>query len=177
MAEAALQGRGVLLDLHRVYGDDDVVVDYEMFAKVMRDQRVEVEPGDMLCLHTGFAQKLLDWKKTPDPHGVHHICSKLDGGDPAMQEWIARSGIAALIADNHAVEVIPARWREATGDMVPIHILCLFKLGIPLGEMWYLTELANWLREQNRHRFFLTAPPLHMLPGAVGSPLTPVATV
>jgi hypothetical protein len=42
--------------------------------------------------------------------------------------------------------------------------------------LWYLTELATWLRSNNRSRFLLTAPPLR-LPGAVGSPATPVATV
>ena len=35
---------------------------------------------------------------------------------------------------------------------------------------------ADWLRAHNRSRFLLTAPPLR-LPGAVGSPDTPVATV
>ena len=59
---------------------------------------------------------------------------------------------------------------------LPIHNLCLFKLGIPLGELWYLHKLASWLREHNRSRFLLTAPPLR-LPGAVASPLTPIATV
>ncbi|MCX7380718.1 MAG: cyclase family protein [Alphaproteobacteria bacterium] len=44
------------------------------------------------------------------------------------------------------------------------------------GEMWYFTELADWLRGEGRNRFLLTAPPLR-LPGAVGSPATPVATV
>jgi hypothetical protein len=39
-----------------------------------------------------------------------------------------------------------------------------------------LSPLAQWLREHRRFRFLLTAPPLR-LPGAVGSPLTPVATV
>jgi hypothetical protein len=59
---------------------------------------------------------------------------------------------------------------------MPLHEHCLFKNGIHLGEMWYLTELARWLRSRSRSRFLLTAPPLR-LPGAVGSPATPVATV
>jgi hypothetical protein len=42
--------------------------------------------------------------------------------------------------------------------------------------MWYLTELARWLHEHGRHAFLLTAPPLN-LPGAVGSPANPIATV
>ena len=37
-------------------------------------------------------------------------------------------------------------------------------------------QLADWLRARGRYRFLLTAPPLR-LPGAVGSPATPVATV
>ena len=42
--------------------------------------------------------------------------------------------------------------------------------------MFYLTELADWLRANHRNRFLFTGPPLR-LPGAVGSPATPVATV
>jgi hypothetical protein len=42
--------------------------------------------------------------------------------------------------------------------------------------MFYLSELARWLREHGRNRFLLTAPPLR-LPGAVGSPPAAVATV
>jgi hypothetical protein len=57
-----------------------------------------------------------------------------------------------------------------------LHEHCLFKLGVPLGELWWLGDLARWLREHGRSRFLLTAPPLR-LPGAVGSPVTPVATV
>ncbi|MFN9388399.1 MAG: cyclase family protein, partial [Betaproteobacteria bacterium] len=53
---------------------------------------------------------------------------------------------------------------------------CLFRLGVPLGELWWLKDLATWLRAHRRTRFLLTAPPLR-LPGAVGSPVTPVATV
>jgi len=60
--------------------------------------------------------------------------------------------------------------------MLPLHHHCLFKTGVNLGEIWRLSELADWLRSNNRSRFLLTAPPLR-LPGAVGSPATPVATV
>ena len=43
-------------------------------------------------------------------------------------------------------------------------------------ERTYFAELAQWLRTHQRSSFLLTAPPLR-LPGAVGSPATPVATV
>jgi len=47
---------------------------------------------------------------------------------------------------------------------------------VPLGEIFWLKDLAEWLRAHGRNRCFLTAPPLR-LPGAVGSPATPIATV
>jgi hypothetical protein len=47
---------------------------------------------------------------------------------------------------------------------------------VHLGELWHLSELADWLHAHGRTRFLLTAPPLR-LPRAVGSPVTPVATV
>ena len=52
----------------------------------------------------------------------------------------------------------------------------IVELGIHLGELWYLSELAGHLRKRKRSRFLLTAPPLR-LPGSFGSPATPVATV
>ena len=95
----------------------------------------------------------------------------------SLLEWIADSQISALVADNYAVEGLLGKDRDPSRhSFLPIHHLCLFKLGVPLGEMWYLHELAAWLREHDRSRFLLTAPPLR-LPGIVGSPLTPVATV
>jgi kynurenine formamidase len=60
--------------------------------------------------------------------------------------------------------------------MLPLHDRCLFKLGVHLGELWWLKDLAEYLGARDRHAFLLTAPPLR-LPGAAGSPVTPVATV
>ena len=105
-------------------------------------------PGDAF-------NRLATWPEVLEPHG-----------------WLAVGEYAGV-----------TRWRRPGKDrdhsrhsFLPIHNLCLFRLGVPLGEMWYLHELASWLREHNRSRFLLTAPPLR-LPGAVGSPVTPVATV
>jgi len=100
----------------------------------------------------------------------------LDGADAALLAWITASGVAALCADNYAVESYPARTSGPGHSILPLHHHCLFKLGVPLAELWYLKDLADWLHAQGRNRFLLTAPPLRM-PGAVGSPVTPIATV
>ena len=176
MAETGVQGRGVLLDLQRHLGSSGGAVGYDLLAEVMEKDGIEVEAGDILCLHTGFGRLLLEMNGDPDPERLHRECAALDGRDPALLDWITASGVAAIVADNYAVETYPARPCEGRCAALPLHEHCLFKLGIPLGELWYLTELADWLRAHDRHRFLLTAPPLR-LPGAVGSPVTPVATV
>ena len=177
MAFHGVQGRGVLVDLAHHMGHDWKRVNRATLEEIMAADHVTVEPGDMLLLHTGFATRILEWGRNPDPAELFTTCSYLDARDPALLEWIAESQISALVADNYAVEGLLGKDRDPSRhSFLPIHHLCLFRLGVPLGEMWYLHELASWLREHGRSRFLLTAPPLRM-PGIVGSPVTPVATV
>jgi len=178
-AVKGMQGRGVMVDLARAYGQEFRNVGYDELMRVLEADRVEVESGDMLLLRTGFAEVVLSMRREPDEAVLHHSCCALDGRDDKLLNWITDSGIAALIADNYAVERYPARPAPACQThhpLLPLHHHCLFKLGLPLGELWYLKELAAWLHANQRSRFMLTAPPLR-LPGAVGSPTTPVATV
>ena len=98
------------------------------------------------------------------------------GRDERLLNWITDSGLSVLIADNYGVEDPHAPLPDDATVFMPLHHHCIFKLGVHLGELWYLHDLALWLRETGRSRFLLTAPPLR-LPGVVGSPATPVATV
>lgn len=178
-AVQGLQGRGVLVDLRHHYGTALRDVGYDDLMRAMDADQVTVEPGDMLLLRTGFAELLLDMGRQPDAEVLHRHCSALDGRDERLLQWITDSGIATLVADNYAVERYPARPAPAGSTqhpLLPLHHHCLFKLGLPLGELWHLRELAEWLRAHSRSRFLLTAPPLR-LPGALGSPTTPIATV
>ena len=179
MAETGVQGRAVMIDLRHHFGDERVDVTWEMFEHVMKQDGAAVEEGDIVCIHTGLGQLIREANGKLDA-SIKTKCSVLDGYDKRLLEWIADSGLAAITCDNLAVE------RSSTlgidprmphrGPQLPLHEHCLVKLGIHLGELWYLTELAAWLRQSGRSRFLLTAPPLRM-PGAAGSPVTPVATV
>ena len=176
MAVHGMQGRGVLLDFGRHFGRERKLIGHAEIAMVMEKDGVVVERGDFLVLRTGFAELVMEMAGQPDPHVLHHTCPVLNGRDQALLQWISDSGIAAICADNYAVEAYPAPDVEGRKSVLPLHHHCLFKLGIPLGELWYLKDLAEWLHANGRSRFMLTAPPLR-LPGAVGSPVTPVATV
>ena len=177
MAFHGVQGRGVLVDLEKHVGREWRPIDLATLRQIMDADGVVVEPGDVLLLHTGFATQLVEWGGEPDPRKVFTTGAYLDAHDDALLGWIAESQIAALVADNYAVEGLLGKDRDPSRhSFLPIHHLCLFELGVPLGELWYLDELARWLREHDRSRFLLTAPPLR-LPGIVGSPVTPIATV
>ena len=174
MARHGVQGRAVLVDLAAHHGTERVVVGHDELAAVMAADGVTVEPGDVLVLHTGFARAVLAQAK-PSAEALQ-VGAVLDGNDRALQEWITDSGVAAIAADNYAVEAFPAIDAGPGDPVLPLHELCLFRLGVHLGELWWLSELAEHLRAAGRSRFLLTAPPLR-LPGATGSPVTPIATV
>jgi kynurenine formamidase len=177
LATAGVQGRGVLVDLDKLYGRTREVVGYDALMAALDGQKASVEKGDFLCLYTGFGDLIMEMNKQPDGEVLARSCAVLDGRDEKLLQWITDSGIVAICADNFAVEAYPARTPEAHAyPGLPLHHHCLFKLGLHLGELWYFKDLAQWLRENNRSSFLLTAPPLR-LPGAVGSPATPVATV
>lgn len=171
LARHGAQGRGVLIDLEAHLGPRRQVIGYDSLSEVMSADGITIEPGDMVLLHTGFARALLDGGHPDDSSaGV-----ALDGTDRDLHEWITASGVAAIASDNVAVEAFPALRHQPGQPVLPLHELCLFRLGVHLGELWWLSDLAHHLSSNGRSRFLLTAPPLH-LRGATGSPVTPVAT-
>ncbi|OWT61744.1 cyclase family protein [Candidimonas nitroreducens] len=177
MASTCVQGRGVMIDLAAHFDTQRHYVSYDELMRIMEADGVEVERGDMVCLRTGFDRYLLDCGRNPPARAqMDAIQVGLDGRDERLLQWITDSGLAALISDNIGVELFPARPVSGHAPGHPLHQHCLFKLGIHLGELWLLSDLADWLRSAGRSRFLLTAPPLR-LPGAIGSPATPVATV
>ncbi len=177
MAKHGVQGRGVLIDLFSEYKEmPRKEVGYNDLMLIIEKDRIEIEEGDIICFWTGLDQMIMRMKGTPD-ESIKHSCAVLDGWDSKLLNWITDTKIAAIASDNLAVEAIGKKLPIGyKGSTLPLHEHCLFKLGIHLGELWYLAELAEYLKAHNRYRFLLTAPPLR-LTGAVGSPVTPIATV
>lgn len=177
LAMAGIQGRGVMVNLKAAYGTASRSVTRDDLLRAMDAQRVEVRPGDFLLLYTGVDRMLLDREARGDDTPLAMAGCALDGSDDSLLQWITDSGVVAICSDNVAVEALDLILSpEPPPIRLPIHDLCLFRQGIFLGELWYLEQLAEWLHERERHAFLLTAPPLR-LPGSVGSPVTPIATV
>ncbi|MGI4815028.1 MAG: cyclase family protein [Janthinobacterium lividum] len=179
ISETGVQGRAVMVDLFSEYGEEPAAVGYDGLMRALERQKAVVQPGDFLCLYTGWADLVLGMKKNPDFDKLRYACATLDGRDKALLDWITQSGIVAICGDNTGIESLNYAKRIGPPhrfSKMPLHEHCLFKLGLFLGEMWYFGEIAPWLREHGRSEFLLTAPPLR-LPGTVGSPATAVGTV
>ena len=176
MAVKCLQGRGVMIDLFAHFGRRRHAVGYDDLMRVMAADGIKVEAGDFVLLRTGFDEVILEGKKKPDQHTLETSCTGLDGGDRRLQQWITESKLVALISDNYAVELMPTTFAPGDCVMLPLHHHCLFKTGVNLGEIWWLSELADWLQEQQPQPLPADGAAA-AAPGAVGSPATPVATV
>lgn len=86
--------------------------------------------------------------------------------------WLHRAEIAAIATDTWGFEVRPNEFDAPAFQ--PLHQVAIPNIGLTIGEMWNLEELATACRTLGRWEFLLSAPPLPVT-GAVGSPLNPVA--
>ena len=74
-----------------------------------------------------------------------------------------------MAGDCPALEVWPPDFRPEAWPFGFLHQMLLGRLGIAIGELWALGELARDCRADGRYEAFLTSAPMH-LPGAIGSP-------
>ena len=127
MAERCVQGRAVMIDLHAHIGNQRVNVDFDLLNEILTKDGVTIESGDMVCLHTGFAELLLSMNRQPNEELLAKSCAVLEGRDPKLLEWISDSGLSVLIADNYAVEAHPASPHSGSCATLPLHEHCLFR--------------------------------------------------
>lgn len=170
--KAAVDGivsRGMLLDVARQRGVErlaaDVVITPVDLDAAARAAGVEPGPGDVLLVRTGHIRVF-----TEDGDRA-----RFSGAQPglgiACAEWLRERDIAAVCADNVAVEAMPG---EVPGLPIPLHMLCIRDMGMLFGEMLDLEALARDCGEDGVYEFLFTAPPLAVTRG-VGSPINPLA--
>lgn len=163
-------GRGVLLDVARHKGvaslDDGYGITNDDLDACAKAQGVEIRKGDFVLVRTGHQERCLakgDW-------------SGYAGGDaPGVAfetcYWIKKHDIAAICMDTWGCEVRPNETDEANQ---PWHWVVIPAIGISMGEIFYMKDLAEDCAADKVYEFFFTAPPMH-LPGAAGSPINPQA--
>jgi kynurenine formamidase len=86
-----------------------------------------------------------------------------------MAEFLWDNHIAAVVADNRAVEVAPG-----SPELGYLHRRLLSLLGIPLGELWELEKLTARCSMRKCYECLVVSVPLN-LRGGVGSPSNAIA--
>jgi kynurenine formamidase len=176
-------GRGVLLDVARVIGPslgaadsgdgvgtrgelpDGFAITQEHLTATAAAHGVTVGRGDLLLVRTGRYARALREGWGDYAGGASPGLSFTTAG------WLHRTEIAAVATDTWGFEVRPNEFDEA---FQPLHQVAIPNMGLLIGEMWALEELAADCAADGVYEFFLTAAPLPIT-GAVGSPVNPIA--
>ncbi|MBI2871643.1 MAG: cyclase family protein [Chloroflexi bacterium] len=161
--------RGVLLDLARSKGVEMLEAGYVVTPQDMdacaKAQGVEVASGDVLLLRTGYMRKFTMERDRDAYMGT------MPGIGLEVAPWLHRREVAAVAADTMAVEVMPS---QVPGVRIPLHVLLIRDMGMTLGEMFNLDELAEDCARDGVYEFLFVGPPLPVT-RAVGSPVNPLA--
>jgi kynurenine formamidase len=189
-ADRGLVGRGVLADVGRWRDADGRPLDMERsepiepedVTRCLANEGVEVEPGDVLLIRTGW----LGWYRS-QPAEVRTAMAK-EHANPGLRPGIATARmlwdlhVAAVAADNPALEVwppgalaTPEEMQDAFADRektpeVFVHTALLPLLGIPIGEFFVLDALAEDCASDGRYTFLFTSAPLHLTRGVASPP-------
>ena len=151
--------RGVLLDLA---ASGPLPADCEItphhLDEAARRQQVEIQPGDVVLLRTGWAV----YFENPAKFISEVHCP---GPARAGAEWLSARGIFAAGSDTVAFEKQP-------DPSMPVHVHLLVEGGIHIIECLNLEELAA----AAAYTFTFIAAPLK-IKGATGAPVRPIAVV
>ncbi len=192
-ARRGIAGRAVLCDVGRwraaegrplQCGESDVIEPDDILA-TLAAQGSPLEPGDVLLMRTGWTE----WYETSTDAAMRAVAADRESlrapGLPSGErtaEFLWDLHIAAIGADNPAVEVWPQGTGRSRDDVAELkanhpermhevfaHSLLLPMLGIPLGEMFDLSALAEDCATDGRYECMFVSAPLN-IPHGVATP-------
>jgi kynurenine formamidase len=163
-------GRGVLLDIARFKQmealPDGYGISNDELDACARAQNATIGRADFVIVRTGQMERCLKEGKWGGYAG---------GDAPGVKfencYWCQEKEIAAICTDTWGVEVRPNETKEANQ---PWHWVVIPAMGLTMGEMFYLKDLAADCAADKVYEFFFCGPPL-VITGATGSPINPQA--
>jgi kynurenine formamidase len=160
-------GRGVLNipALDRTWLDPSDAVRPRQLDNACARQGVAIEPGDIVLLRTGFAQRRRDL-------GLHPSIASdgYPGWHPAWLPWLHERQVPAIAADT-ANDARPSGYHKVP---TPLHYVGIVAKGLWLIDNCDLAELAQMSTRRRRWSFLFIASGLRL---RIGSefPLNPMA--
>jgi kynurenine formamidase len=160
--------RGVLLDVARAHGVDCLEPGDDITGAVLEAtaaaQGVAIEEGDIVVLRAGV---MVDWVRTGSWDSYRRPRA---GVVHSTAEWLSDHRVAAIAGDTvEKVAVIESGTLES-----PFHMLALRDMGMCIGELWFVEDLAADCARDGVYEMFLAAQALPVT-GGVGSPVNPIA--
>lgn len=169
-ARDKMVGRGVLLDVARHRGvdwlaDGKKITNDELDA-VAAAQGVEIGKGDFVIIRTGQMERCMS-------EGEWGGYAGGDAPGVAFENcyWCQEKEIAAIASDTWGVEVRP---NETEDVNQPWHWVVIPAMGLTMGEMFFVQELADDCASDKVYEFFFAGPPL-VITGGTGSMINPLA--
>ncbi|MGH3254545.1 MAG: cyclase family protein [Streptosporangiaceae bacterium] len=181
-ARHGMAGRAVLLDAEHALQDAgrpynpgvNVEFDVEDLELARRQAGVEFAPGDIILLHTGFAAWYFQQPSEIKSRLHGNVAAPGVAHTEAMCEYLWNSHAAAIASDTFAVEAFPADRSAQTHPFGFLHNMLIGQLGMALGELWWLADLAQDCAADGVYEMFLVSAPMNA-PGGIGSPANAVA--
>ena len=157
--------RGVSVDLAGLDGGEALEGGRSITTAELKDAlsraKVELQPGDIFFFRTGYSRYYMTDNRK--------YIRSMPGIDVDAAQWLTGQGVAAIGADNLAVEVTPY---PDQGAILPVHQHTLVEAGVHLVENLALDGLT----QNDVTTFCLIMIPIKIT-GATGCPLRPVALI
>ncbi|HEY2907787.1 MAG TPA: cyclase family protein [Vicinamibacterales bacterium] len=165
-----IAARGVLADMPRAKGakwlEPGYAITVDDLEAALGAEGVDVGQGDVLIVRTGMVAMCRDQGAWGD-----YVGGPAPGLSFHTADWVHQRELAAVATDTWAMEVQP---HEIADTYQPLHQVFIPNMGLTIGEIFNLDELAEDCAADGVYEFFFVAPPLPIT-GAVGSPINPLA--
>lgn len=163
-------GRGVLLDLPRLYGvkwlEPGHAVSIEELERAEEAQGVRLREGDILLFRTGHSRRRRElgaWDNSYEGAGQA-------GLHPTAMRLLHERRVAGFFPDGDG-ETVPS---NVEGVAYPIHALQIAAMGMACADSLQFEDLVKAAEQQSRWEFMVVACPLNLQRGT-GSPFNPIA--
>lgn len=175
-AERGIVGRGVVLDVSEAIAaaggaeafSSRTSVGVEALESARIASGVEYRRGDILMVRTGW----ISWYRDQPPETRNAVRDTRTApgleGSAEVAEYLWDNGFMAIASDAPGVEAVPS---SPEGSL---HQRVLARLGMPLGELWWLDDLAADCAQDGRSECLVVSSPLNIV-GGVGSPANATA--
>ncbi|QGJ68976.1 Cyclase [Planctomycetales bacterium 10988] len=134
--------RAVLLDISALHGDGPLPKNYGItradVEQAMQNQKVSINPGDIVFFRTGTAGKWGEASK----ENQEFLDANTSGITLGTAKYLVQQfGVMMIGSDNSSVEVQAPQ--DGNGSLLPVHQYLLVEQGIPLAKLHNLEMLAQ----------------------------------